>query len=280
MFTCDSKLRDRVTQRLGLDARPPDDVAGLTLLYAAWCERVPFDNVRSRLYRSEGRSGPLPGAAPQGFFEDWLAGGTGGTCWAGSLALRALLDSLGFVARLATGTMIPASASRTPNHGTVLVRLAGTDWLVDSSILTGVPLPLTVGAVPPGFPLGGCRVEEDDGQWILRFNRGRPPIGRCRLESLDVRPETIAEFHEASRVDSPFSDRLVARRGRGRTVVGLGGGERTLLHVDGTVERSAIDHDGARRCLIDDFGILPALADRVQADEPKDAPTPDKHRRG
>lgn len=273
MFTCDSRLRYRVTQRLGLDGLPPDDVAGLTLLYAAWCERVPFDNVRSRLYRSEGRSGPLPGATPDGFFEDWVAGGTGGTCWAGSLALRALLDSLGFEARLATGTMIHAPGSRVPNHGTVVVRLAGTDWLVDPSILTGAPLPLAVGAVPPAFPLGGSRVEEDDGQWILRFNRGRPPIGRCRLESLDVSPETVAELHEASRVDSPFSDRLVARRGRGRTVVSLGGGERTVLHVDGTVERSAIDHDGARRCLVDDFGIEPALAHRVPPGEPQDAPT-------
>jgi len=267
VFTCDSSLRDRVTLRLGLEGVPPVDVAGLARLYAAWCQRVPFDNVRDRLYRSEGGTGPLPGATPQAFFEDWLDGGTGGTCWAGSLALRAWLDAFGFVARLATGTMIPSSTSRVPNHGTVVVRLAGTDWLVDPSILTGVPLPLAVGAVPPGFPLGGCRVEEDDGQWILRFNRGRQPIGRCVLESLDVTPETIAEFHEGSRVEGAFNDRLVARRGRGPTVVSLGEGERTVLHVDGTVERSAIDHDGARRCLIDDFGILPALAHRVEAGE-------------
>jgi len=56
-------------------------------------------------------------------------------------------------------------------------------------------------------------------------------------------------------------------------VVSLGGGERTSLHVDGRVERSAIDHDGARRCLVDDFGVLPALALRVAADESQGAPT-------
>lgn len=274
MFTCDDGLRDRVVQRLGMDGLPPVDVAGLSRLYAAWCQRVPFDNVRKRLYFAEGRTGPLPGATPQGFFDDWLSGGTGGTCWAGSLALHALLDSLGFVARLATATMLTTPASRAPNHGTVLVDLAGTDWLVDASVLTGVPLPLTVGAVPPGFPLGGSRVEEDDGQWLLNFTRFRPPAGRCRLEALDVSADKIVQLHEASRANSPFNERLVARRGRDRAVVGLAGGERIVIHVDGTVQRTAVDHDDARRCLIEDFGVDPSLARRVAPDEPQLSPDP------
>ena len=41
-----ASLIDRVLERLGFGTPPAIDLDGLSGLYAAWCARVPFDNVR------------------------------------------------------------------------------------------------------------------------------------------------------------------------------------------------------------------------------------------
>src|SRR5688572_175456 len=94
-----------VLARLGVD-RPEPDLAGLRRVYAAWCQRVPFDNVLKLVHLAAGRAGPLPGSTADDFFRSWLAHGAGGTCWAGNGALHDLLAALGFAATRATATML------------------------------------------------------------------------------------------------------------------------------------------------------------------------------
>src|SRR4051812_864371 len=89
-------LLEAVLLKLGLSEQPAANLAGLRRLYAAWCRRVPFDNVHKLLRLATNAPGPLPGDSAGEFFRTWLAHGTGGTCWAGNGALHALLHSLGF----------------------------------------------------------------------------------------------------------------------------------------------------------------------------------------
>src|SRR5690348_778708 len=92
-------LVEQVLAELGLDASPTVDATGLAVVYGAWCDHVPFDNLVKRIHLVSGDTGPIPNVDPTTFFELWLEYGTGGTCWPSSLALGALLRALGFPAR-------------------------------------------------------------------------------------------------------------------------------------------------------------------------------------
>ena len=97
-------LRDAVCARLGIAPAPPT-LEFLEAVYAAWCRRVPFDNVRKLIALREAAPPPLPGTQAADFFEHWLAHGTGGTCWSSSNALYMLVTALGFTARRIAGSM-------------------------------------------------------------------------------------------------------------------------------------------------------------------------------
>ena len=56
-----SALVERVLEGLGLSEPPPPDFDGLHELYAAWCSRVPFDNLLKRIHIFEQSPAPLPG---------------------------------------------------------------------------------------------------------------------------------------------------------------------------------------------------------------------------
>ncbi len=113
-------LMERVLARLGLPRHPAPTLGTLRAISAAWCQRVPFDNVRKLILLRAGNARPLPGSSVVDSFEGWLRVGTGSTCRPGASALHALLTSLGFAATRGLGTMLVAPGLP-PNHGTVLV---------------------------------------------------------------------------------------------------------------------------------------------------------------
>src|SRR5215510_10126467 len=57
-------LLERVLCRLGLAGRPAPTLDGLQTLYAAWCRKVPFDNVRKLIHLHGHAPGPLPAMIP------------------------------------------------------------------------------------------------------------------------------------------------------------------------------------------------------------------------
>ena len=59
-------LLEQVLSKLGLAERPAPTLEGLQRLYAAWCRKVPFDNVRKLIHFHSHASGPLPGDDPAG----------------------------------------------------------------------------------------------------------------------------------------------------------------------------------------------------------------------
>ena len=202
-------LLEQVLSRLGLAERPAPTLDGLQTLYAAWCRKVPFDNVRKLIHLHSHARGPLPGDDPAEFLAAWLTYGTGGTCWAGNGALCTVLVSLGFAAARGLSTML-SSPHAPPNHGTVLVTCEEACYVVDASILHSAPLPLHASA-PTGVahPAWGVHCRKHEGTWYIRWRPLHMVDGMdCRLEHVQVPRDAFRERHEHTRAWSPFNYEL------------------------------------------------------------------------
>jgi len=205
-------LRDRVLERLGFSHFPTPNLECLEALYCAWCARIPFDNVRKMIALRAKESRSLPGGQSREFFENWLSFGAGGTCWPTSNGLFELLCSLGFEAQRITGCMRDLGII---NHASVKVRIDDLDWLVDSSLLTNVPLPLSHNVFIHTDPVFAVEVEPDERTHVIWSNT--PPNSTylpCRLLANPADHACYLEKYERSRNQSPFNQRLYARRNR------------------------------------------------------------------
>ncbi len=248
-------LLRRIVERLGLSGAPGVDHEGLRALYAGWCLNVPFDNVR-KFIALRTPDAELPGRDAGEFFEQWLEHGAGGTCWATSNALSSLAGALGFSARRVAGSMRDTGVL---SHGTVKVRTEGRDWLVDTSMLWGIPVPL--GDQATLHSEGAFVVEVEPAADSHLFWSGMRPGTAdlpCRL-LVDPADDTLYDArHEASRLRSPFNNRLYAHRNRPAEVVILNGHTRTSHTADG--QRShELTGDEVCRALHEDIGISEAL---------------------
>jgi len=265
------QLVERILGRLGLNRRPTPTIDALRSLYSAWCERVPFDNIRKLIHVRSVNPAPLPGTTPEDFFEAWLKFGTGGTCWPGAGALHAFLTALGFDAVRAIGTMM-AAPNLPPNHGTVLVKLDSQMFLVDSSILHGHPLSLSRETeTSVSHRAWGARCIWRETNWFVQW---RPLM---RLEGFDCRldrfPATETDFQDSyarTRGWSPFNYELSVRANRGDKVIGVASGHAISLLPDGSVVRTPLTPGKRRRFLIEDVGITEGLVMQL----PDDVPTP------
>jgi len=267
-------LIERVLESLGFAHAPELTPEGLRAIYAAWCQRVPFDNVRKLIHVRSGNPSPLPGHSPTDFFEAWLRHGTGGTCWAGAGPLQAFLAALGFDAVRGVGTML-VTPDLPPNHGTVLVRFeeSATPLLVDSSILHSEPLPLAPDgtATQVNHPAWGVRASQREGRWHVRWRPLHRTDGfECRLERFGATAEQFDRFHEQTRPWSPFNYELTVRANRGQNVVGAAFGHAVSILADGTVRSAPISHEERVRLLIEDIGISEEIVRLL----PPDVPTP------
>jgi N-hydroxyarylamine O-acetyltransferase len=260
---------ERVLERLGLSESPSLDFEGLSRVYGAWCRKVPFDNVRKRIALVEGWPGPLPGDDPENFFQAWLRHGTGATCWGGNGALHGLLRAVGFEARRGVCTMLVRPESE-PNHGTVVVHLGNDRYLVDASLMYGVPLPLRDGedsSIEHGA--WGVRCRWVDGRCFLRWYPLSVEEMDCRLETWDATREEFAERHEASRARSGFNFQLTVRTVRGSDVVAVVMGDHVVRDAGGAQRTSQLQGEDRIEFLTSFLGISEELAVRLPPDEPK-----------
>jgi N-hydroxyarylamine O-acetyltransferase len=264
-----------VLERLGVD-RPTPSLAGLRMVYAAWCGAVSFDNVLKLIHVEEARSGPLPGSTADCFFDAWLEHGAGGTCWAGNGALHDLLEALGFDVTRAIATMMSSPDARGPNHGSVVVTIEGERWIADASILSGEPIRIPA----PGEPVGAGplpRFEWLDGNpaviWRMLIAPGGFP---CRIDRIGAEAREWDTLHVQTGNWSPFNYQLSARVLRGGTSLGVSSGQRFTFNPDGVLSTSHLDRDGRLRFLVEEMGISEEIARRVPADCPV-PPRPEGH---
>ena len=252
----DEELRDRVLVRLGFSGVPPRDLEGLRALYRAWCASVPFENARKMIALRTAAEHPLPGGQARDFFCSWLAHGTGGTCWPTSNALFELLRSAGFEARRVAGSMRDTGAV---SHASVKVRIDGGDWLVDSSMLTNVPLPLGDRVFVHADPVFAAEVEPTDGTHVIWADM--PPNSSylpCRLLVDPASHDLYLAGYEASRERSPFNQRLYARRNRPGEQLVLVGPTRFSKTADGLTSQDLAAEELCRE-LREGIGLSNAL---------------------
>ncbi len=191
---------DEVVELLGFAERPPVDLVGLEQIYRAWCRRIPFDNLR-KLVGLHFDMPELPGIDPAEFFAAWQFTGSGSTCWGSNNAIHALLDGLGFEARLHAASMHDVEI----NHGTTIVTIGGDRWLVDASVHGDVPAPIRdefTSVEHAGF---ATNVWPDRGGWVFDSPTADPTTRvPCRiLEEMDH--AFTLEANEKTRERSPFN---------------------------------------------------------------------------
>jgi N-hydroxyarylamine O-acetyltransferase len=266
---------DRVLERLGLSDRPPVDLAGLNAVYAAWCASTPFDNVQKRIWFAGDRTTPVTGGDPTEFFANWLAHGTGGTCWPTSGAMYALLRSLGFPARRIAGSMVHAG-DRNPQeagHGSVLVALDGVDYLADASILAFETVPLVRGqraGTGPGIHAIEA-VPTDTGfdvLWRSGRDRETPVTFRTRPQFDPVDHRFFLDGYERSKTSSPFNRALYICRRSPNAIVSLVRHVLITVAADDTTTVEEIDEATRKDLLLGVFGLSPEIAEALPPDEP------------
>ena len=225
----------------------------------AWCRHTTFDNLRKMIaLRAAPPDAPLPGGTAGDFFEAWLTGGTGGTCWPGSNALFELVHGIGFDAVRATASMRDVGRA---THGSVRVTLDGAHWLIDSSVLTEVPVPLTHTVVIENDPVFGFEIEPDNGTHVLWVSLPTADDLCCRILEYGVSHGEYLERYEASRVSSPFNDAIYARRNLPGELVILRGPTHYSKTAEG-VEKLELSPAGLCECLRDEFGFSGAIVDQ------------------
>ena len=257
-------------ERLGLgDVRP--DLDGLRRVYRSWCRNILFDSSRKRIFQADGAHGPLPGARPETFFDQWLRDGSGGSCWSTSLALHALCVRLGFAARLAVGTM-QTDPNVTPNHGTVLVRTEGLH-LVDSSMLFEEPLELhpVIGTNrdDPLHPVSARPCEVDGRQsWMIRWRPAHTDrFVDCLVESREVSMSEWDALHERTRDYSLFNAALYVRRNTASAILAFGRGRLVRRNPDGSLTRRAVPATAVPDLLRSSFGFSDELIAALPSDD-------------
>ncbi len=246
-------LRERVLERLGFSAVPSLDLGGLAATYGAWCRSVPFSNLTKLIaLRSSTREAPLPGIDGEEFLKRYLTHGVGGTCWTSSNALYTLLSGIGFGARRVAGSMRDNGRL---SHGSVKVRLGDSDWLVDSSMLTSVPLPLGDSDFATSDPVFQAEVEAVDGTHVIWADL--PPNATylpCRLLVDPAGHPFYVERWEASRERSPFNERAYARTNSAGDMLVLNANTRIRKTLHG-VETSELTREQLCESLRDEFGV-------------------------
>lgn len=272
-------LLERVLTKLGFSHPPHVDLDDLNSLYAAVCGRISNDNIQKRIWLVGDRSTPVTGGEPTEFFENWLAHGTGGTCWPINGAMCALLKALGFPARrIASTMMVPWAKRGDANHGTVVVTLDGSEYLVDAQIAAFQVLPLLRDA-PSQTNTGIHEMSAmpiEDG-FELRFLPGhhREHEFRCLTEP-DMDPVDhdffLSHYDRSANVPgySPFNRALAICRHFPDSILTIHGGYKIVVGPDSCVTSSEVEDTEIRATLVDEFGVSEEIAAALPPDEPDD----------
>lgn len=267
-------LVNRILGKLEIDL-PAADLSGLGALYHAWCRKIPFDNSLKMIDVHGNSPAPLAGSKPDAFFENWLQFSSGGTCWSGNGGLHALLTALGFNASRGVATMRVAP-DLPPNHGTVVVSIEDSLYLVDASILHSEPLLLDA-ANPPDTrnqgPAWGVSLFLEEQRFNIRWRPLHITDGLdCRLDYTDATQEDFEQRYESTRAWSPFNYELNLRAIKGDRVIGIAQGKLIEIDAQGETHATALTAADRLSVLVDELGMHPELAVRIPADRPTPPP--------
>ena len=265
-------LREKVIEKLAINADPENTTAGLNAIYQAWVMKIPYDNLRKRIIKHHyPEETPAPISAER-FFNDWLNDGIGGTCWEMQEALYCLLSDLHFSTRFVLASVHQGDFQRTPyNHGTLVVAAEDDSLLFDPSLMLGQPLPLRSHSVM--HPTWRSEMQRADRGWCVRWQPLCHPPVECYLLQLnashaEVRRQRLLATGSG---DHPFNAASYLRLMRDDTILGLVQGEQVIRQADGDERRQPLSRQQQLRLLIDELGVSERLAVQIPPDRPKES---------
>lgn len=245
-------LINRVLARLDVPIPNVPDRESLQRLYAAWCGKLPFDNLRKMIALRTAGNKPLPGLDAEEFFENYLANGSGATCWPMANAFYELLLSLGYNASRVAGYMLDLGIL---NHGSVKVTINNQEYFADAPLLLNVLLPIGQGIFIHNDPVLPVELEPQETSNLVWI---KPLPGNeyfyCRMISEPVSRSLFTEGYEASRTGSIFNQRLYARRNYPGELIVLWGNARFSKTIHG-IECRELSRDELCQALHTDIGI-------------------------
>jgi arylamine N-acetyltransferase len=267
------ELVERVLARLGLHQRPAPDLAGLNTLYAAFCGNVPFDNVQKRIWFASDQTAPLPGGNPTEFFENWLAHGTGGTCWPINGSLYALARALDFNARRIAGSVIVDGYPQGANHGSVLVSVEGVDYLTDAWMSSFKVLPLIPGTpASTGEGIHDIRaVLIENGFELLCYagwNREQPLPFHPEPEHDQVDHAFWLARYDRTRKVGFFNDTLLISRHFPGSILTIGCTNKIRVAADGSLTKVKLTEAERKAVLVEELGLSEAIVEKLPPDVP------------
>ncbi len=149
------------------DAPPAPTLPFLNRLLLAWATCIPWESA-SRIARHQRPGTPADYARlPEAFFADALRLGTGGTCFESNLALKAVLDAIGFQSTLALCDMTTKTIEP---HCALIVTLEGMRYVADVGYPIPAALPLdpevSISVTTPVYDYHATPVAAD--RWLIR----------------------------------------------------------------------------------------------------------------
>lgn len=210
---------DDILEALDLSRAEPGS-GFLEALFARFNAKVPFENA-SKIVRNVRIADPAEKPrTPEIFWEEHLASGTGGTCFARTAGFEALLGALGFRARRLLGKV-----QREDDHAALLVETAAGESIVD----VGFPLPAILPARPgrAATTQGELDVAATALGFRIAFLEGVPETPReIEVYTEPVAAERFAQlWRETFRPKARFLQEVTLRRDLGNRVLSFGAGE-------------------------------------------------------
>ena len=151
------------------------------------------------------------------------------------------------------------------NHGSVFVRLGGSDWLVDSSIECDVPIPIeknTAREIPD--PVHPIRVEPHEKGTLVHWGQSQSTgTMPCRLMQDPVDEAFYLERYEISRGYSVFNTQLYARRNFPGKLVTYAARKRFEKTAAGVTSRE-LEPPELRESLVREMGYSPAIVAELE----------------
>ncbi|MFJ6130115.1 arylamine N-acetyltransferase [Streptomyces griseoviridis] len=259
---------EHATEWLGLSEPPTPTLDGLRQVYSRWCTRVPFDNLLIRQSLAAGAR-VVQGMRPEEFLRTAREQGVGNLCMESAEALHALLSAYGFDAALGLCQIGADSGTLRANHVTVLVAIGTTRYIVDTTLLTGFPLPLVHGARLSGVaPYSVDR--HPNGFWELSTLTlvGRKPK-LIRLLAVTRVPEVSEALYQSLQgpdyraANSVFFAQLGTDDG---AILTFSRGSLYRTTSSGIEHTALPDTAAARQSLVDNFGMSPSATSKLPPD--------------
>jgi N-hydroxyarylamine O-acetyltransferase len=241
-------------RRIGLDAAPPANRAGLAALHRGHAGAIPFENLDILLGRAIRLDLPS--------LEAKLVGSRrGGYCFEQNTLFAAALADLGFrVTPLAARVRLGGRTDGPRTHMLLSVRADGRDWLCDVGFGGGgpfEPLPLEPsGEIAQG--LWRFRLARDGGEQVLQ-NMG--PSGWRDLYGFTLEQQlpsdyAVANHYTSTHPDSTFTKVAVAQKTSETGALVLRGNVfQTMKPGEAPVETPAPEGDALLVLLRESFGL-------------------------